>query len=252
MLSFICTMVCNLILYCFIRRTVKEGERKALENESRLSAYNSTRSISLDGSGSVAMSSTYSGRKSILRSSEKQWKRVRDVGKQSFLYVSAYLLCYFWSLCKHYLDGQNFDEIEGSGTYLTTLRIYMAIIVATTYKPTAILSLKPATRTSPLLLGGTRSKQHDILPPRPVNQSVILSPSRWPSDHSTKPVSMATHSINGKPSLPLTRRGPTSSRTLLHMKKPASRPSPLPARPVSTKPTLSLLPAVSLSTSNTY
>lgn len=134
LVCFVCIIVCNLILYCFVRRTVREGEKRALQNESRLASYNhqSSRSVSVDSLDmSAANATTNSGggtsRRSILRSSDKQWQRVREVGKQSFLYVSAFLFCYIWSFFKQGLDGQNFDEIEGSGAYFLPLLILQAL-----------------------------------------------------------------------------------------------------------------------------
>ncbi|CAJ1962356.1 unnamed protein product [Cylindrotheca closterium] len=143
---FIAIIVNNLILYCFVRQTVKEGEKKALQNESRLAMYNSTRS-GMDASVeevSLAGASTRSvGTRSVLRSSEKQLQRVRDVGKQSFLYVSAFFLCYIWSLVKHGLDGQNFDEIEGSGAYFLPLLILQAIFLPAQGFFNAIVYFRP-------------------------------------------------------------------------------------------------------------
>ncbi|KAL3938819.1 MAG: hypothetical protein SGBAC_006343 [Bacillariaceae sp.] len=134
LLAFIGIIVNNLILYCFVRRTVKEGEKKALQNESRLAMYNKSQpNNKVEESAEMSLAGvsqrSIGTRGTVLRSSDKQWQRVREVGKQSFLYVFAFFMCYIWSLIKHGLDGQNFDEIEGSGAYFLPILLLQAFFL---------------------------------------------------------------------------------------------------------------------------
>lgn len=137
LLAFIGIIVNNLILYCFVRRTVKEGEKKAMQNESRLAMYNKSQSKNNNNNVEESAEMSLAGvsqrsignRGSVLRSSDKQWQRVREVGKQSFFYVSAFFMCYIWSLIKHGLDAQNFDEIEGSGAYFLPILLLQAFFL---------------------------------------------------------------------------------------------------------------------------
>ena len=66
---------------------------------------------------------------SVLRSSDKQWKRVKEVGTQSFLYVGSYFLCMIWTIIKQSLDGQDFDNVEGSGSVFLPLLILQSIFL---------------------------------------------------------------------------------------------------------------------------
>lgn len=66
---------------------------------------------------------------SVLRSSDREWKRVQEVGTQSFLYVGSYFLCFIWSMTKQSLDGQGFDKLEGSGSIFFPLLILGSIFL---------------------------------------------------------------------------------------------------------------------------
>jgi len=147
MLCFCSIAVNNLLLYCFVRKTVKEGERKAFENEFRLSSYqsqNNVMEIPVAGlQGGQSTRSLGTKKRSVLRSSEKQWERVRSVGRQSFLYVSAYFTCYSFSMVKHALDGNNFDEIEGSGAYFLPLLILQTIFLPAQGFLNALIYFRP-------------------------------------------------------------------------------------------------------------
>ena len=146
-LSILTISISNLILYCHVRSTVKRGQARALAMEERMAAYNKAqatgqereeeeeddddqdddeegeiRKLSLSERLSARLSgrSKSSGRSerpsSVLRSSDREWQRVKEVGTQSFLYVGSYFLCFIWSIVKGSLDGQGFDKLEGSGT----------------------------------------------------------------------------------------------------------------------------------------
>ncbi|CAJ1962358.1 unnamed protein product [Cylindrotheca closterium] len=143
----------NLLLYCHVRSTVLQGQQRAIEIERKLSTYNKNqRAGSDDDNNSIKMSSGKfsnwdsetkrgssmlgSGRwgssekpRSVLRSSDKQWQRVKDVGKQSFLYVGAYFLCFSATIVKQGLDGQGLDKVEGSGSVFLPLLILQSIFL---------------------------------------------------------------------------------------------------------------------------
>lgn len=136
------TAINNLLLYCHVRSTVLRGQNRAIEMEKKLSAYNKKQKTEPDedrdavqnrsfGSLSLAGSSKWGSEKprSVLRSSEKQWQRVRDVGKQSFLYVGAYFLCFGATIMKQGLDGQGYDKVEGSGSIFLPLLILQSIFL---------------------------------------------------------------------------------------------------------------------------
>jgi len=115
----------NVLLYCHVRATTIKGQKKALEAEKRLSTYNnqSIRSVT----DSASSSSVNGDRKSssVLRSSENQWKRVREVGRQSFLYVAAYLFSFGWNIVKGIAE----DKVSEQG--ILALAILQAVFVPT-------------------------------------------------------------------------------------------------------------------------
>jgi hypothetical protein len=144
-LVLLCIAVNNLLLYCHVRATVMQGQKRAVENEERLSIYskdesqifrndstkkNASSERTTNNSASSGRTTNNSSRRtSVLQSSDKQRKRVRDVGTQSFLYVGAYLLCFVWSMAKQILDGQGFDQIPGSGAYFLPLLVLQSIFL---------------------------------------------------------------------------------------------------------------------------
>mmetsp|Transcript_25847 Transcript_25847/g.63310 ORF Transcript_25847/g.63310 Transcript_25847/m.63310 type:complete len:445 (-) Transcript_25847:567-1901(-) len=119
----------NILLYCHVRATTIEGQKKALEAESRLSAYqsNSITDQSIGEGGNERSSFSVSGDKksSVLRSSDKQWKRVREVGMQSFLYVAAYFFSFGWNIVKGIAE----DKVSEGG--ILALAILQATFVPT-------------------------------------------------------------------------------------------------------------------------
>mmetsp|Transcript_16910 Transcript_16910/g.41194 ORF Transcript_16910/g.41194 Transcript_16910/m.41194 type:complete len:502 (+) Transcript_16910:269-1774(+) len=180
--------ICNTMLYLHVRRTVMQGQMKAMANENALAAFqvkeepstsavdppkssgehkqvedeecsdqqqldnNSDETLDSDtdcSSVPITPSSSLScttavpttpsrkvnnnngnhQRGSVLRSSDKQWKRVQEVGKQGFLYVGAYLLSFTWSLAINYLDSKDFEYKRGSENYLFPLLVMQALFV---------------------------------------------------------------------------------------------------------------------------
>ncbi|KAL3932013.1 MAG: hypothetical protein SGBAC_011047 [Bacillariaceae sp.] len=108
-----------MLLFCYVRQTVREGEQKAKENEYKLVSYRQSSDVT--GTQSLSQIDPSSGLPrpsgNVLRSTDKQWKRVKEVGQQSFLYVWAYLSCYFWPTVKQIMDSQDFEKVEGSEAY---------------------------------------------------------------------------------------------------------------------------------------
>lgn len=142
-LSFFSILINNLLLYFYVRQTVREGQRKALENERRLTSYgnhNEGQEGPVDG---AKEKSGLNKKSSVLASSEKQWKRVREVGKQSFLYVGAYLFSYTWTIVKQNLDAQQFERSPGSGTYLLPLSILQAMFLPAQGLFNALIFFRP-------------------------------------------------------------------------------------------------------------
>ena len=155
LVSVITIFICNLILYCHVRSTVKRGQARALAMEERMAAYNKAQatgqpqddddeddeeedeirkpSLSKRLSSrfsSISRSSLSSERpRSVLRSSDREWQRVKEVGKQSFLYVGSYFLCFIWGILKGSLDGQGFDKIEGSGSIFFPLVVLQSFFL---------------------------------------------------------------------------------------------------------------------------
>ena len=130
LISFLGISVCNLLLFCYVRSTVREGERKAKENESKLARYRHGSDVSGTQSWSqIVENSNQTPSGSILRSTDKQWKRVKEVGQQSFLYVWAYISCYFWTILKQILDSQEFEKVEGSGAYFLPMLILQSLLL---------------------------------------------------------------------------------------------------------------------------
>lgn len=138
----------NLLLYCHVRSTVLQGQKRAMELERRLSTYSKDQAIGTEeddddnkvssGRSSLLKSSGRSSSlrslgsqrpSSMLRSSDKQWERVRDVGSQSFLYVGAYFLCFSATVVKQAMDGQGFDNVQGTGSIFLPLLMLQSIFL---------------------------------------------------------------------------------------------------------------------------
>lgn len=129
--------ICNLMLYCHVRTIVRDGEKKTMENEIRLSQYRNRQSVpsSVDEASfdASARSSNVDLSNRILhgtlRSSANQWRRVHESGKQAFLYFGAFFLCYFPSIIRQVLNGRNFELEPNSGNILLPLLMMQSIFV---------------------------------------------------------------------------------------------------------------------------
>eukprot|EP00980_Cylindrotheca_fusiformis_P022023 scaffold8910_cov102-Cylindrotheca_fusiformis.AAC.2 len=166
MLMLLSITVNNLLLYFHVRRTIAEGQRRALEAETRLTMYGNqvelekkrsttgpesawraelgmTKAGSVGGNWRSDISVTSGKAKSVLRSSDKQWKLVREVGKQSFLYVGAYFLCYVWSYGITGLDSQQYEYEPGIGKVFLPLLILQSIFLPAQGFFNAIIFFRP-------------------------------------------------------------------------------------------------------------
>eukprot|EP00980_Cylindrotheca_fusiformis_P022025 scaffold8910_cov102-Cylindrotheca_fusiformis.AAC.4 len=167
MLMMVSIIVNNLLLYCHVRRTIAEGQRRALEAETRLATYGSQQlepeqkrsksgpgnawraELGMSKSGSWGgnlrgdVSSTSGKTKSVLRSSDKQWQLVREVGKQSFLYVGAFFLCFAWSYAITALDSQDYEYEPGIGKLFLPLLIFQSIFLPAQGVFNAIIFFRP-------------------------------------------------------------------------------------------------------------
>eukprot|EP00980_Cylindrotheca_fusiformis_P006830 scaffold1429_cov110-Cylindrotheca_fusiformis.AAC.2 len=158
MLMLLSITVNNLLLYFHVRRTIAEGQRRALEAERRISTYGtaiepeversdmgsgSTWRAELGMTSSVVNSGGPKTRRSVLRSSDKEWELVREVGKQSFLYVGAYFLCYVWSYAVSALDGLEYEDHPGIGNVFLPLLILQSIFLPAQGFFNAIIFFRP-------------------------------------------------------------------------------------------------------------
>lgn len=139
----------NLILYCHVRGVIIEGQKRALQLERSMAMYHSQNSRNsgdiggsslgngLLGSERSSMSKsvrtmdnknkdTRRNKGSILRSSSKQWKRVKDVGTQSFLYVGAYLTTFIWAAGVNVLNGRDFEKKNSAAD---VAKVYFPLLI---------------------------------------------------------------------------------------------------------------------------
>eukprot|EP00980_Cylindrotheca_fusiformis_P021848 scaffold8682_cov122-Cylindrotheca_fusiformis.AAC.5 len=129
----------NLLLYSHVRKTILAGQKRALELERSLMLQNGKHSetslgnvsCSVTDPSSMSIGDVRHGNKkesnySILRSSEKQWKRVKDVGTQSFLYVGAYLITFVWSATINILNGRDFEKKHSAAE---TAKLYFPLLI---------------------------------------------------------------------------------------------------------------------------
>ena len=70
-----------------------------------------------------------SRRKSVLRSSDRQWDRVRQVGIQSFLYVTSYILCFGPTTMRQVLDGRGLEKEDGAEKIFLPLLLVQCVLL---------------------------------------------------------------------------------------------------------------------------
>lgn len=149
-------IVSNILLFIHVRSTVVKAQKQIMSNELRLRDFQlqapkpefdeseTHREDELDDSENAVLDELpaiqhVSGNESkletifsnskgtVLSSASKQWKRVRQVGHQAFLYVGAYLVTFSWTFCVHYLNTLNFEHEPNSGKVLFPLLVLQAI-----------------------------------------------------------------------------------------------------------------------------
>ncbi|CAJ1937654.1 unnamed protein product [Cylindrotheca closterium] len=179
--------VSNLMLYIHVRTTVMEGQKKSIIIERKLRSFQTSfissspqqestsrtfsdsqhqegaceavgiRQEAVDASKKYAVSSASFGGKSVmsgggsvLRSSNKQWKRVRQVGRQAFLYVGAYLTAFSWSFLLHTLIILDFDKHQGIRHAMFPLMVLQAICGGSLGVCLAVIFFNPKLRQARL------------------------------------------------------------------------------------------------------
>mmetsp|Transcript_13916 Transcript_13916/g.33643 ORF Transcript_13916/g.33643 Transcript_13916/m.33643 type:complete len:496 (+) Transcript_13916:51-1538(+) len=157
--SLISIIVNNFLLYRFVRATVLQGQKRGMRAEEELRNYrrpeveddakstftefgvrsvapgkyseiSSERSrMAEDSSNTLTLSKAKPKPKTVLRSSDKQWKRVREVGKQSLLYVSAYFFCSMWPIGIQVLDNRDYEYNKNAPYIFLPLLIGQSILL---------------------------------------------------------------------------------------------------------------------------
>jgi len=156
--SLISIIVNNFLLYRFVRATVLQGQKRGMRAEEELRNYrrpeveddakstftervarsvapgkysgmSKGRSPMAQGSASNQMLPRAKPKpKSVLRSSDNQWNRVRQVGKQSLLYVSAYFFCSMWPFCIQVLDNRDYEYNKNAPYIFLPLLIGQSVL----------------------------------------------------------------------------------------------------------------------------
>lgn len=169
-LSLLAIVVSNAMLYMHVRRAVVEGQKKTMSRELKLNEFSTsirnlaaasnvagneqTNQKAAELGGAADRRRMYSKKKSsslsdisvlteakstVLRSSQKQWKRVHQVGRQALLYVSAFLLTFSWPFVIHYL----YEDRKGSGDSPFSLMVLQAIFLPSLGLFNAIIFILP-------------------------------------------------------------------------------------------------------------
>eukprot|EP00980_Cylindrotheca_fusiformis_P004653 scaffold991_cov128-Cylindrotheca_fusiformis.AAC.25 len=130
LLVLMCIAGSNCLLYLHIRSTVLKHRQQALRRDTNKESI-------------CEEDTSERSRKSHAIQTDKHWKRVQDVGKQPFLYVGAYVVCYAWTIAMSNLDGQGFEKKEGSGAYFLPLLILQSIFLPAQGLFNAIIFFRP-------------------------------------------------------------------------------------------------------------
>ncbi|CAJ1961595.1 unnamed protein product [Cylindrotheca closterium] len=153
-LSLFSIIVNNFLLYRFVRATVLQGQKRGMKAEEELRNYRrpeeeddakstftefGVRSVApgkkptfFRAGSSMDDDSTVKPKnkpKSFLRSSDKQWKRVQEVGKQSLLYVGAYFFCSMWPIGIQVLDNRDYEYNKNAAYVFLPLLIGQSILL---------------------------------------------------------------------------------------------------------------------------
>ncbi|CAJ1947177.1 unnamed protein product [Cylindrotheca closterium] len=150
---FLSVTINNILLYRYVRRTIVTSQRNARLAEDRMSKEFSQRDLSMadmkeslspvskqdapspqnkENGSEKPMFASFRGTrkpKSIMRSSDRLWERVRQVGIQSFLYVSSYILCFGPTVIRQMLDGRGVEKTEGARKIFLPLLFIQGILL---------------------------------------------------------------------------------------------------------------------------
>ncbi|CAJ1947339.1 unnamed protein product [Cylindrotheca closterium] len=162
------------LLYVHVKKTIAEGQHKALEAEQRLRDYQQqddqlqlqnsdrinksdrfnkserinksdrTKSDRTKTEGTLDQTSNHTSRISVLQSSDKQWERVRQVRLQSTLYVTAYFLTFIWSAVINFLNSRRLqNQYEHAGSVYLPLLILQSIFLPSQGLFNAMVFIRP-------------------------------------------------------------------------------------------------------------
>eukprot|EP00980_Cylindrotheca_fusiformis_P006834 scaffold1429_cov110-Cylindrotheca_fusiformis.AAC.6 len=106
----------------------------------QLTRRSSERSLSM---ADLLHSANITKPKSVLRSSDKQWNLVKDVGKQSFSYVAVYFLCFGWSFALNILARQQYEYENDAESVFLPLLILQSIFLPAQGLFNAIIFFRP-------------------------------------------------------------------------------------------------------------
>lgn len=142
MLMFLSILINNLILFCYVRTTVLRAQKRAMRAQEDLASYpfnvkeeqapSSQGETSKDTEKSSSFFKISGKRKreeAMLQSSENQWRRVKQVGTQSFLYVGAYVLVNAWGFATLSLDAIDYEQTENPAKVFFPLLVMQSIFV---------------------------------------------------------------------------------------------------------------------------
>ncbi|KAL3941329.1 MAG: hypothetical protein SGBAC_004303 [Bacillariaceae sp.] len=155
-ISLISIVVNNFLLYRFVRATVLQGQKRGIKAEEELRNYRrpeteedgksvftefgvrsvapgreagNTKADRSEDSCSFLTSPKPKKPKSVLRSSDKQWKRVQEVGKQSLFYVGAYFFCSLWPIGIQVLDNRDYEYNKNAAYIFLPLLVGQSILL---------------------------------------------------------------------------------------------------------------------------
>ena len=143
MLMFLSILINNFILFCYVRKTVVRAEKRAMRAQEDLAtSYPSNVNEEEDplSQGEISKGTETSldfpviSRKkkkveAILQTTENQWRRVKQVGSQSFRYVGAYVLVNVWGFATLSLDAIDYEKTENPAKVFFPLLIMQSIFV---------------------------------------------------------------------------------------------------------------------------
>ncbi|KAL3938679.1 MAG: hypothetical protein SGBAC_006452 [Bacillariaceae sp.] len=148
------------LLYTHVKKVVVQGQKKAMESEQNLKLYQSSKqgidlkdsdrtsvtkmNLSNHTSNNDGTSGQSNIRGNVMRSSDRQLERVRQVRLQSYLYVLSYLVTCIWTIIVQILNSQRLqDQMEHAGRVYLPVLILQAIFVPSQGVSNAMVFFRP-------------------------------------------------------------------------------------------------------------